>query len=418
MSKAGLTQHILGTAFVTCCAFWYLRVTVWKVIPELDARPSDYRAYYDASRNVLAGRSPYTDVNYIYPPLAALLNTPLALLDYVPARRIWFVLSQGMLLIAAWLMWRISGRSWPAACWIALVWAAGGSAGESLALGQLGPLLTLVVVMASTGAPRRMGTAIGLGFALKIIPAILLPALVLGRNRRAMRAAAIAVAAGLGVPWILVAFGLRGPSSPSGSATWTGTAATLSWSVPSVVLRALDPPATGTELPRSWQVGADLPNVQLPLRLRLASVAVILVILAGGVAAFAMAVRGRLSREQMPVAVTALIALGLAASPVCWTHYEVMQYPGVALMLCAAWRPRRWGLLAAALVLGACLYPLPVAILRDYYTRHSGWTAASPATLYLWTSVTPAASLVLFGLLTREARRMGTHAVEKPVSTR
>ena len=46
---------------------------------------------------------------------------------------------------------------------------------------------------------------------------------------------------------------------------------------------------------------------------------------------------------------------------------------------------------------------VPVAILTAYYQSHGGWTAASPATLYIWTSVTPVASLLLFGLLVREA---------------
>ena len=62
----------------------------------------------------------------------------------------------------------------------------------------------------------------------------------------------------------------------------------------------------------------------------------------------------------------ALVALALAASPVCWTHYQVLQYPGVAFLLCYASRTGRWGLLAAAFTCGALLYPLPVAVLTDY----------------------------------------------------
>jgi hypothetical protein len=45
------------------------------------------------------------------------------------------------------------------------------------------------------------------------------------------------------------------------------------------------------------------------------------------------------------------------------------------------------------------LYPVPVAVLRGYFLQYGGWTAASPATLYIWTSVTPLAALVLFGVL-------------------
>jgi len=43
--------------------------------------------------------------------------------------------------------------------------------------------------------------------------------------------------------------------------------------------------------------------------------------------------------------------------------------------------------------------------------RYGAWTAASPATLYAWTSVTPIASLALFGIAMREARRGAREAV-------
>jgi len=51
-----------------------------------------------------------------------------------------------------------------------------------------------------------------------------------------------------------------------------------------------------------------------------------------------------------------------------------------------------------AVVLGAMLYAVPVAVLRGYYERYGGWTAWSPATLFVWTSVTPVAALGLFGM--------------------
>jgi hypothetical protein len=97
-------------------------------------------------------------------------------------------------------------------------------------------------------------------------------------------------------------------------------------------------------------------------------------------------------------------SLSLAAAPVCWTHYQVMQYPGIALLLCYALQKRLWRLLGGTLVCAALLYPVPVAILTDYYAKYGKWTAASPVTLYVWTSVAPLAALALFGLLVRAAR--------------
>jgi hypothetical protein len=93
-----------------------------------------------------------------------------------------------------------------------------------------------------------------------------------------------------------------------------------------------------------------------------------------------------------------LMSLALAASPVCWTHYQLLQYPGVASILCDSLRRRLWKTAAAAVVCGAFLYQIPVAVLTAYYHHHGGWTGDSLLTLYIWTSVTPIASASLFAL--------------------
>jgi len=97
-----------------------------------------------------------------------------------------------------------------------------------------------------------------------------------------------------------------------------------------------------------------------------------------------------------------LISLTVAAIPVSWSHYQILQYPGLALLLCHAVKQRRWLLGACTVVLGALLYRIPAEVLFDYHARYAGWSAASPATLYIWTSVTPIAALLLFGMLLRQ----------------
>jgi len=82
-----------------------------------------------------------------------------------------------------------------------------------------------------------------------------------------------------------------------------------------------------------------------------------------------------------------------------------MQYPGVALLLGYAARRRLWWLMAAALVCGAFLYPVPVAVLRAYYVPSNSWPN-SPLVMYFWTSISPVASLVLFSLMARELPRL------------
>jgi hypothetical protein len=70
------------------------------------------------------------------------------------------------------------------------------------------------------------------------------------------------------------------------------------------------------------------------------------------------------------------------------------------------------------LVSAAFLYPLPVAVLRAYYVRSNSWPN-SPAVMYFWTSISPIASLVLFGLITRELPRVeakGSHSRDEAFS--
>ena len=101
----------------------------------------------------MAGTSPFIDPGYDYPPLISFAVTPLTGTGYVTARRIWFVLSHVFLLIAAWLTWRASGRNWIATCCVAAVWALGDAALENLLLGQLGPLLALLLAVAYSSGP-------------------------------------------------------------------------------------------------------------------------------------------------------------------------------------------------------------------------------------------------------------------------
>jgi hypothetical protein len=87
---------------------------------------------------------------------------------------------------------------------------------------------------------------------------------------------------------------------------------------------------------------------------------------------------------------------------VSWSHYQIIQYPGAAMLLMYVIRHRRLTMALVALPCLALLYPAPMVALRGYFGAH-GVTAFSPATLYLWTSVAPVASLVLFGIYLRLA---------------
>jgi hypothetical protein len=396
-------QPRAAAAVMGVCAGWYVYHSLIEQAPS--ASLSDFRWYYLAARHVIQGESPYLSEGYLYSPLLACLLTPIAALDYVPARWIWFLISHACLLTAAWLIWRHLGAGRLAGCIVAIVWAFGGAAAESLSLGQIGPELTLLLAAAYTLTPRLRGASAGTGFALKLIPGVLCLIFVLRRDIRALLAAAVAAVVLTAIPWGIMTCCSSGPRAPARLDYLSGTPSVLSWSLPSMALRVYKPFRSGQPMPHDWITGNTLQELSLSPQERRLSLAVAFIALAVGCVILAMRVRGRLEYRQTALASAATIALALAASPVCWTHYQVMQYPGVALFLAYAVQRKLWWLLGAAVACAAFLYPIPVAVLKAYYYVGNSWPN-SPIVMYFWTSVSAVASLALFGLMTREAPRI------------
>jgi hypothetical protein len=124
-----------------------------------------------------------------------------------------------------------------------------------------------------------------------------------------------------------------------------------------------------------------------------------------GIGALLAVTRGRVSRAQLPIAMASLTTLTLVAAPVSWTHYQVMQFPGVALFagglaLRGAWKKLGWALLSAAFI-----YPVPVTVLRAMYAANGDVWPNTPVANYFWISTAPVAGLVLYGLMVAEIGR-------------
>jgi Glycosyltransferase family 87 len=141
---------------IVWCADIYYKINILRPISGLP-NASDFAVYYHAGRDILSGISPYENAAYFYPPLVAFLMAPFALTDYVSARCIWFALSNGFLLLSAWLLWRAIGRDRVALGCIAIVWAFGGAAKETLDIGQLSPVLVLALVIAYSSRGELRG---------------------------------------------------------------------------------------------------------------------------------------------------------------------------------------------------------------------------------------------------------------------
>jgi hypothetical protein len=178
-----------------------------------------------------------------------------------------------------------------------------------------------------------------------------------------------------------------------------GTPALLNDSIPAVVLRLLEPPARGRPLPDNWVVGNDPGRLQLPASHAVAGVASGAVALVVGIVLIGRRVRRHApGRDDEPVVSAALVALALASAPIAWYHYQLLNLPGIAMLVVRWMRRRRF----AALALLACMVVAGTWasswLLGPYVARY-GWTAANPALLWFATSVTLVADLALFAAL-------------------
>jgi hypothetical protein len=391
----------LAWCFLILCASWYTYDTILTQLP--DNSDSDFLGYYSAAWHVRHGESPFLEDSYIYPPLLALLMAPLGAIGYVAARWVWFVFSQGCLLLAAWLVYRYLGRGLLAACSVALVWAGGRSGGEAAGVGQLGPELALLLAIAYTAADWRQGASLGLGIALKLLPGPCAIGLAMARCWRALWAAILCCSLGA-LSWVFVSLALAGPAAPQHPTSFlAGTPVVLSWSLPSVAQRIMDPPAPGRGLP--WPNAFQLYYLNLPPAARRVGLAVTIATFALGIGALLVVTLGRVSRAQLPLTMASLTTLTLVAAPVCWTHYQVMQFPGVALYAGGLALRGAWRKLALALLSAAFLYPVPVTVLRAMYAANGDVWPNTPMANYFWISAAPVAGLVLYGLMLAEIAR-------------
>lgn len=324
-------------------------ITVW---PFLFRSEGDFGHFYTAGRALLQGESPYA-AWLAYPPLMPLLMVPFGALDLQAARIAWFLASHACVLGAAALLWRPLGADVPALAAIAAVWALGGAAQETLALGQVTPLLLLLVAWAfrtDQVRPGRSAAVLGLAAAVKLWPGLLLAADLLPGRRRALLAGVGTAALGVAIPLILLTILVPPPWAPLNAGFWMGTPAPLNVSLPATALR-LTYSRTGDRIPGDWETGTH-PRLELPAWRQAVTAGTAAAALLAGLLAAGLASRSRRSRPHL---LAALVALALLVSPISWYHYQMMQFPGFALLAAGALRGRSWGRLAGVAVLAMAL---------------------------------------------------------------
>ncbi|HEX7186080.1 MAG TPA: glycosyltransferase 87 family protein [Thermoanaerobaculia bacterium] len=370
----------------------YLWRNVWVVWPFLFRTGGDFANFHRSAALLLDGQSPFTPT-FDYPPLLAILLLPVAWMTLDGARVAWFLVSHACLLGSAAILWRSLGGGLTALAVLGALGSLGGTVQENLALGQVNPLLLLllaVAVRADGNRPSQGAAALGAGAGLKIWPGLLLLAYA-GRASRRLFAIGIAVAVlCVALPLILIAVFLPPPHLPHGTGYWMGTPASLNVSLPALALR-LSYPLSGP-VPEDWIVGNEVARLHLDAGRKALSVGVSLATLALGLVALGW--RARQDRWDGRFGLAALTALAILASPISWYHYQLLQFPGLALLAVSYLRRRALLPMAGLAILAAGLTSRTV---RDFLLR--GGDAGS---VLLYGAVIAGLGVVLFILLLKE----------------
>jgi Glycosyltransferase family 87 len=365
-------QSLLPLLWIALWGYYLYRTGV-QVWPFLFQSEGDFGSYHAAAMAVARGESPYLP-KYIYPPVLAVVLAPLAALPLATARVIWYLVSQACLLGSAGLLVRRLGGGPAAVGSVTLVWCLAGTVPENLGLGQVNPLLLLLL----TAGPA----AIGLAAALKIWPGLLLVDSVLARRWREVAWGLGSAAFFLLAPWIFVRWTTTPPYAPLHRTFWMGSPAPLNVSLPATVLRATYP-LDAPELPADWAKGTDPGALRLNPERRWLSVGAALVTLAAGLL---LACRMRQRRWR----IAALTSLALVASPLSWYHYQLLQFPALAALGLTLWRRRAWTALAglAAVAVGMTH--------TDVLRRLAELWSSTPTATFFWAGVMAVLSQVAF----------------------
>ncbi len=279
---------------------------------------ADFDTFWRSAVAFLDGRDVYDTgarLENLNPPFWILLISPLGLLEPLLAYRIFALIT--LVLTVVYLVWmagEVRLRSqWAVVGSVMLLFSSPLLA--TLALGQIYPILALGLVAAwvadSRGRPVLSGIPLGLVVALKpsLVPVLLWP-LVRLRWRAfgaalASGAAATLVGAIVMGPWATLEW-LRLLSDRSPSPYWDNA------SLPGAAARLF--------AENDFSAHIDVLPWTVPVAFVL------------GIGAIALTT-ARVARQDSEVALWALVAASLLASPIAWHNYLVLLGPGILLLL-------------------------------------------------------------------------------------
>jgi alpha-1,2-mannosyltransferase len=289
---------------------------------------TDFDVYRGAGAAVLNGDSLYDFASslklpFTYPPIAALVFGPLALLPAGVAAGVWTLIS---VLAMEALIWSLLGHlevTDPAARirWTAitsLVMLPLAPVTFNLWIGQINMvLLMLVIVDLAGGTGRFRGIGVGIAAAIKLTPLIFIPYLLFSRNRRAAGTATLSFGATTLVGFLVL---------PRDSVRYWLTDL---WDF----TRVTNIPGGDVALALNGSIRGALDRLHVP---HAGAVWLVLAALVG-IAGLAVAIRASRRGHEL-AGVLACAVTGLLISPVSWIFHWVWCIPLLMLWAVRAWR--------------------------------------------------------------------------------
>jgi alpha-1,2-mannosyltransferase len=326
---------------------------------------------------------------FIYPPFAALVMVPLAVVPWVVA---WTGLLALSTLSLGATLYIVARRLWPAGgagaalsvASIALPLALAVEPGkaidfdavadasarpplglepvlQTIQFGQINLLLmALVALDCLVERPRwPRGMLIGIAAAIKLTPAAFVLYFLLRRDYRAAATAAVSGAVATAIGFVV---------APSQS--WTF------W---------LDNPAGGVS-GSPFFTNQTFQAVLVRMGVDGTPRTVCWLLLSAGLLALAVpAIR----RGSAPLALVATAGVALLVSPTSWSHHWVWVAPALLVVAATAWRSRSWGRAAVTLAMAAVFMIAPHQYLPQADGRELAWTPLQQAigSTYVWFTV-------------------------------
>ncbi|WP_188111237.1 glycosyltransferase 87 family protein [Nocardioides antri] len=332
---------------------WVLALAVGAaVVGAWEGGFTDLHVYRYAGQAVLDGASAYdaddpvTGLPFTYPPFAAVLMVPLALLPGWLAASLWTGASAACLAGSVLVALRASGRRAPGwlVALLALVALGLEPVWQSLSFGQVNTVLMLAILVDVVRPERRWsGVLVGIAAGIKLTPLVFVALLVLVGRRTAACRAALAFAATVAIGYAAM---------PAGATSY--------WTDGLLDAGRVGPPALAHNQSLFGALTRLLDGP--PSTLVWVTVAAPLALAVLGVGALCW-------RRGDRVLGTCLAALAmLLASPVSWSHHWVWAVP-VAVAL---WERTRW----AATAWTAVFVARPVVWPPWGEGRELGWGAA------------------------------------------